>query len=151
MVNTAKSWTTVLPPTLFSILARSEMCPLYLDVLVTLLDVVSVTGKLTYIEAKERTENILSQYGLKEIARDVELDDPVPDAESKVSFPGVIIRRLEKAGWIRRDADRITGDDMVRIPPVSIKLIRAFIDIREGAEVEYDAHLISILKDAHPT
>src|SRR5690242_17377023 len=110
-----KPWGESIPPTLFSILGRIDLYPVYIESLTNLFEQVVQTGKLPYSEARDCIERVLMAYGIGELPYDNEFDDAM-DGDLKISYPGIVLRRLEKAGWLRRETDRLTGDDVLRIP-----------------------------------
>ncbi len=142
------NWNDFIPRSAFRVLGcgpNPELYAVYLDVLIDLLDQILSNGKLSYEEARERVEGVLVAHGVNEMPQDPEFDDPL-DIEIKMGYPAKVLRRLEKAGWLRRETDRLTGEDLIQFPRYTFRLLRTLIEIREDQDIEYDAMLVSILR-----
>lgn len=142
------SWNDFIPRSAFRVLGSGpnpELYAVYVDVLIDLLDQILSNGKLPYEEARDRVDGVLVAHGINELPQDAEFDDPV-DNEIKIGYPAKVLRRLEKAGWLRRETDRLTGEDLIQFPRYTFRLLRTLIEIREDQDIEYDAMLVSILR-----
>lgn len=142
------SWNEFIPRSAFRVLGSGpnpELYAVYVDVLIDLLDQILSNGKLPYDEARDRVDGVLIAHGINDLPQDAEFDDPV-DAEIKIGYPAKVLRRLEKAGWLRRETDRMSGEDLIQFPRYTFRLLRTLIEIREDQDIEYDAMLVSILR-----
>ena len=144
-----KRWDDLAPRSLFSLFGggpSADLYPIYLDVLIELFRTSAGADGLRYDLARNRVEDILALYGLKEILPDSQFDDYEDnDEEIKTSQAATILRRLQKSGWIRRETDRLRGEDVVRFPQIAFRLLPVLIEISEEKEIEYDAMLLTIL------
>ena len=152
----SKHWDDLVPRSLFSLLGsgpQPELYSIYLDVLIELFRASAGSDGLRYDLARNRVEDILATYDLHDLPPDSQFDDydDTDDEEIRTSQPAKILRRLQKSGWIRRETDRLHGDDVVRFPQIAFRLLPIFIEISEGKEVEYDAMLLTILEQLTQT
>ena len=145
-----KRWDELAPRSLFSLFGSgpsSELYSVYLDVLVELFRTSAGSDGLRYDLARNKVEDILALYGLHDIPLDTQFDDFTDgDEEIKTSQAAKILRRLQKSGWIRRETDRLRGEDVVRFPQIAFRLLPVLIEISEDKEIEYDAMLLTILE-----
>jgi hypothetical protein len=141
-------WNDFIPRSAFRILGNgpnTDLYSLYIDVMIELYEQILSNGKLLYDDARDQVEGVLVANGISELPQDSEFDDPV-DAEIKIGYPAKVLRRLEKAGWLRRETDRQNGEDLIQFPRYTFRLLRTLIEIQEDQDIEYDAMLVSILR-----
>lgn len=139
-----KNWGSVIPPSLFQILGQSELYPVYLDTLVACFNILLASSRLTYEQAREAADQVLMDHGLGFARVLPELDEPDDEEEGFASrASGRVLQRLQEAGWMRRETDGLSGEDIIHFPEVTITLLRAFLEISDHREVEYDALILS--------
>ena len=144
-----KKWDDLAPRSLFSLFGSgpsADLYSVYLDVLTELFRTSAGSDGLRYDLARNKVEDILAIYGLQEIPPDSQFDDLTDtDDEIRTSQAARVLRRLQKSGWIRRETDRLRGDDVIRFPQIAFRLLPVLIEISEDKEIEYDAMLLTIL------
>lgn len=143
-------WEILLPHSIFSILGRSPtLYSAYLDVLTELYretaQAVSGTG-LPYARARDIADRIIDAHGLSQLPAEDEFADPNYEASPSVSQGAKIIRRLEKAGWLKRESDLLTRENVIFFPPYAHLLLPALHTLQRGETMDYDAMLIAILE-----
>ena len=152
---TVKKWDELVPRSLFSLFGSgpsADLYSVYLDVLIELFRASAGSDGLRYDLARNRVEDILTAYGLHDLPVDSQFDDlDDSDEEIKTSQAAKILRRFQKSGWIRRETDRLRGDDVIRFPQIAFRLLPILIEMSEGKEVEYDAMLLTILEQLTQT
>ena len=150
-----KRWDELVPRSLFSLLGSgpsTDLYSIYLDIIIELFRASAGSDGLRYDLARNRVEDILAVYGLPDLPPDSQFDDSDDsDVEIKTSQAAKVLRRLQKSGWIRRETDRLHGEDVIRFPQIAFRLLPILIEISEGKEVEYDAMLLTILEQLTQT
>lgn len=147
---TTSGWDALLPRTIFGILSNgrsAELYPLYLDVLTTLyLQIMDyTTGALPYEQTRSQVESLLTEVGMSRPLPEDEFTDPKLEGSPDVSRSAVILNRLVRSGWLRREWDHINEQDVIRFPAFAYPLLSALQEIRRGETVEYDALMMTIL------
>jgi hypothetical protein len=140
-------WESLIPRSLFSILGSGrspELYPVYLDVLIELYQQTIGSG-LRYNEARDIADDVLFEYNINQLPEEEDEEDISDTDEITISNGAKILRRLQKAKWLKRETD-INGRDVIRFPLYVFKLLPVLIQIKEEQQVEYDALLFSISK-----
>ncbi len=140
-------WESLIPRSLFSILGSGrspELYPVYLDVLIELYKRTIGSG-LRYNEARDIADDVLLEHNINQLPEEDDEEDISDTDEITISNSAKVLRRLQKAKWLKRETD-ISGRDVIRFPLYVFKLLPVFIQIKEEQQVEYDALLFSISK-----
>jgi len=145
-----KEWEIILPHSIFSILGRTPtLYSVYLDVLSELYDETtretSGTG-LAYARARDIADRVVDAHGLSQLPAEDEFADPAYENNTSISQGAKIVRRLEKAGWLKRQSDKLTREQVVLFPPYAHLLLPALHTLQRGETIDHDAMLVAILE-----
>ncbi len=144
-------WQSIVPRSAWSILGSGpspELYPVYLDVLLALYGTTTryTTGLgLPYEQARATADLVIEEHGIYQTLPEDEFYDPELESDLSVSHGAKVLRRLERAGWLRREWDQITGNNMVRFPAFAFVVLSGLAELQEVESVESDTVLVSIL------
>jgi len=143
---------SILPANLFSILA-SKNKDIYVDALFVLR---KAFKQEVEINKSDLASMIISDLDQKLFDLDIEEEDALESKEYSDKNPSsmayFIIRRLKDTGWLNLEYKEESFEEMVSLPPYSIKIIDllySFIDVQSKEYNSYVYSTYSSLKNAH--
>jgi Wadjet protein JetA len=144
-------WQSIVPRSAWSILGSGpspELYPVYLDVLLALYGTTTryTTGLgLPYEQARATADLVIEEHGIYQTLPEDEFYDPELESDLSISHGAKLLRRRERAGWLRREWDQIPGNNMVRFPAFAFVVLSSLAELQEVESVESDTVLVSIL------